>query len=114
MTGAVLISQLLVAPVLVFEAWCYLLLARRADAERRVRPADWAGIAVAAGVCAALLPVVLAHPSGANDRIWLPVLSVLTSFFAFPGVLLAALWLRARRRAHRDVRSPAQTNVDMR
>lgn len=88
-----LISQLIIAPVLILEAWFYLLYVRRFD------PAgactfDYLVIAAAVLACAACLPFVAAHVSGANDQIWHPVLSVLTTFHMFPLVLLIGLWLR--------------------
>lgn len=91
-----LISQLILAPVLVFEVWFYLELVRRRDA-RGARAFDAAVIAAAALACLALLPLVAAHDSGGNDRVWRPVLSILTTFFTFPAVLLGGLALRAGR-----------------
>jgi hypothetical protein len=90
----VLVSQLIVAPVLVFDAWLYLLLVRRRDVAGRVRAVDVAVIGAAAAACLALLPVVAGIESGGNDRIWHPVLSTLTTFFVFPSVLLIGLALR--------------------
>ena len=88
-----LISQLIVAPVLVLETWFYLLYVRRQRAPG-VYAYDWILIVTAVLACIACLPFVAAHVSGANDRIWHPVLSVLTTFHVFPAVLLAGLWLR--------------------
>lgn len=93
-----LISQLIVAPVLILEAWFYLLYVRRIDSSG-VRAYDVLVIAVAALACIACLPIVATHVSGANDRIWHPVLSVLTSFHVFPLVLFIGLWLRKPRSA---------------
>jgi hypothetical protein len=92
-----LISQLILAPVLIVEAWFYLEVVRRGDA-RGARAFDAAVIAAATLACLALLPLVAGHDSGGNDRIWHPVLSVLTTFFTFPAVLLAGLALRPARR----------------
>lgn len=91
-----LISQLILAPVLIFEVWFYLEVVRRGDT-RGARAFDAVVIAAAPLACLALLPLVAAHDSGGNDRIWHPVLAVLTSFFTFPAVLLAGLALRAAR-----------------
>jgi len=88
-----LISQLIVAPVLILEAWFYLLYVRRA-APARVYGYDALVIVVALLACLACLPFVDAHVSGANDQIWHPVLSVLTTFHIFPAVLFIGLWLR--------------------
>jgi hypothetical protein len=90
----VLISQLILAPVLIVEVWFYLALVRRRDARGVSRAFDAAVIGAAILLCLALLPLVAAHDSGGNDRIWHPVLSVLSTFFAFPAVLLAGLVLR--------------------
>ena len=89
-----LISQLIIAPVLILEAWFYLLYVRRFEA---VRSYDYLVIAAALVSSIACLPFVAAHVSGANDKIWLPVLSVLTTFHIFPAVLLIGLWLRRTR-----------------
>jgi hypothetical protein len=94
-----LISQLILAPVLIFEAWFYLEVVRRSD-ERGAGAFDAAVIVAATLACLALLPRVAAHDSGGNDRIWHPVLSVLSTFFTFPAVLLAGLALRAAGREH--------------
>lgn len=92
-----LISQLILAPVLVFEVWFYLEVVRRRDPDG-TRAFDAAVIAAAVLACLAWLPLVAAHDSGGNDRIWHPVLSILTTFFTFPAVLLGGLALHARRR----------------
>lgn len=88
-----LISQVIVAPVLILEAWFYLLYVKNLDAAG-VRAFDYLVIATAVLACIAGLPLVAAHESGANDQIWRPILSVLTSFHIFPAVLLTGLWLR--------------------
>lgn len=93
-----LISQLILAPVLIFEVWFYLEVVRRRDS-RGARAIDAVVIAAATLACLALLPLVAGHDSGGNDRIWRPVLSVLTTFFMFPAVLLVGLMLRAGRAA---------------
>lgn len=89
------ISQLIIAPVLILEAWFYYMYVKRRDGIGW-RAFDYALIAIAVLACAALLPVVAAHDSGANDKIWHPVLSVLTTFHTFPMVLLVGLWFRRR------------------
>ena len=91
-----LISQLIIAPVLILEAWFYLLYVRRQDGGR-ARAYDYLVIAAALASSIACLPFVAAHVSGANDKIWLPVLSVLTTFHIFPAILLIGLWLRRTR-----------------
>ena len=88
-----LISQLIITPVLILEAWFYLLYVRRRT-QARVYGYDALVIVVAVVACLACLPFVDAHVSGANDKIWHPVLSVLTTFHIFPAVLLTGLWLR--------------------
>ena len=88
-----LISQLIIAPLLILEAWFYLLYVRNADSAG-ARAYDYLVIATALLACLACLPFVAAHVSGANDQIWHPVLSVLTTFHIFPAVLLIGLWLR--------------------
>jgi hypothetical protein len=89
----VFISQLIVAPVLMLEAWLYLQYVRRQQVSG-VRIFDYMVIVVAVLACLACVPLVAAHDSGANDRIWHPVLSVLTSFHVFPLVLFLGLWMR--------------------
>jgi hypothetical protein len=98
----VLISQLIILPLLVFEAWFYLELVRGRDPTRGVCAFDVGVIAASALACLALLPLVAVHESGANDRIWRPVLSTLTTFFAFPAVLLLGLVLRPARPRRAD------------
>ena len=93
-----LISQLIIAPVLILETWFYVLYVRRRDAAG-VRAFDYFVMLTALLACIACLPLVAAHVSGGNDRIWHPVLSVLTTFHMFPAVLLAGLWLRKTSRA---------------
>ena len=79
----------------MLEAWLYLRYIRHQHASE-VRAFDYVVIATAVLACLACLPLVAAQNSGANDRIWHPVLSVLTSFHVFPLVLLAGLWIRGR------------------
>lgn len=88
------VSQLIITPLLVLEAWLYLCYVRHQQASV-VGAFDYAVIGVAVLACIACLPLVAAHDSGANDRIWRPVLSVLTSFHVFPLVLLTGLWIRS-------------------
>jgi hypothetical protein len=94
----VLISQLIVAPVLLFEVWFYLELARRRDPDAALRAFDAVTVAVALLACLAWLPLIGLHESGGNERIWRPVLSVLSTFFTFPCVLLVGLTIRPSRR----------------
>jgi hypothetical protein len=90
-----LISQLIIAPVLILETWFYHQYVKRRDGVGFCA-FDYVVIAVAVLSCAALLPLVAAHESGVNDRIWHPVLSVLTTFHTFPMVLFVGVWLRKR------------------
>ena len=91
-----LLSQLIVAPVVVFEAWLYLLVLRRYDPAGRTRAVDWVVVFAGVALCLAVLPAIAGYESGGNDRIWRPVLSTLSTFFIFPSVLLLAAWWRLR------------------
>ena len=97
------VSQLIIAPLLVLEAWLYLCYVRHQQASVVVA-FDYVVIGLAVLACLACLPFVAAQDSGANDRIWHPVLSVLTSFHIFPLVLLTGLWIRSNTQHARGAR----------
>ena len=97
------VSQLIVAPLLLLEAWLYLCYVRHQQSSV-AGVFDYVVIGLAVLACIACLPFVAAHDSGANDRIWHPVLSVLTSFHVFPLVLLSGLWIRSKTQHARRAR----------
>ncbi|MCP5153408.1 MAG: hypothetical protein H6983_04515 [Ectothiorhodospiraceae bacterium] len=92
-----LASQLMLAPIAWFCVWLYLRTAPSAAPEGPRRRFDMLVVTTAFVVCALALAWVAQVDSGANDRIWRPVLSTLTSFFLFPAVIALGAWVRARR-----------------
>ena len=91
--SALVVSQIIISPLLVFEAWLYLRIHR--PASRASRWLDWLVIATAVAACAAVLPALTGYESGGNDRIWRPVLATLAAFFIFPITLALGALLRS-------------------
>lgn len=96
MWSAIVISQIILMPVLAILVWIYL----------RLRPTGCGGAGVVKFDAAVLLFAVLASLAGlvwvgateigSANRIWKPVLSIITTFHIFP-LILCLGWLLRRR-----------------
>ena len=92
----IIISQIILAPVLVILGWIYLRLRPPAPNGSGMVKFDAAVFLLAVLASAAGLVWVGGTDSGGAAKVWKPVLSVITTFHIFPVVLCTGWWLRRR------------------
>lgn len=96
MWGTILLSQLILLPALVILAWLYI---RTRPHGHDIRVMVRFDILMLAGAVLGSVVGVLwvgGRDIGSANRIWKPVLSVITTFHIFPLVLCIGWWLRRR------------------
>lgn len=96
MSGAILISQLILLPVLVILGWVYLRFRPRGAESKGIVKFDAVVLSAAVLASAAGVAWVAGTDIGSDARIWKPILSIITTFHIFPIVLFLGWWFRRR------------------
>jgi len=96
MWGTIFISQLILMPVLIILGWVYIRLRPAARGGPAMVSFDAVVMIIAVGASVAGVLWVAGTEIGNANRIWKPILSIITTFHIFPLVLGVGWWLRRR------------------